>query len=209
MTQLSSSQDWNVNENCLVPLSLTLKDRLRTVFEARYKLSTRVTWLPFEQDWARELDSLLPTRPTVRDVIFKAQRQNFEYRVANGLCKLLLNHSYQDCIEKCQDFFPQPSFRRSEPLSLNAEMMGKYIESLNGPNIIKLDNFVDQLPAWAILLNNYRNVLSALDEMGMGRTYAGELRATIDLTDLCIVLCPISAIPAMRIREDCFSECKG
>lgn len=87
------------DENALVPVPLELKGKIKQAFEAHYRPGKQITWTPFEQAWARELEYYLcPAHPTVRDFLYQDHRQTFKYYVANGLCLLLLGQSYDEAL---------------------------------------------------------------------------------------------------------------
>ena len=85
---------YNPNPNAIVPVSQSLQKDLRVRFEKKYKLTRRIAWEPFKQDWSRELEIQVPTSPTVRKVLNKPIN-GCEYRIIDGLCQLLLGRKYE------------------------------------------------------------------------------------------------------------------
>ncbi|VXD10774.1 AAA-like domain-containing protein [Planktothrix paucivesiculata] len=113
----------STGNNCLVPLPTALKQQWQEKFDHQYKLGKRISWAVFEQDWSRELSSAPPTSPSVRSAVYLPEiyskaRNSCEYRIADGLCLLLLKISYQDWITQ---------YRLSEK-SLSASGDGKNAE---------------------------------------------------------------------------------
>lgn len=93
----------STGNNCLVPLPTALKQQWQEQFDRQYKLGKRISWAIFEQDWSRELSSVPPSSPSVRSAVYLTKvyskgRDYCEYRIADGLCLLLLKVSYQEWI---------------------------------------------------------------------------------------------------------------
>ena len=85
-------------DNSTVPLPDPLKEELQGNFKSRYKFSNGISWELVWQDWCRLLDTQPPTPPTVRALLF-SDKNTCEFRIADGLCQLLLKRSYDDCIQ--------------------------------------------------------------------------------------------------------------
>ncbi|NES83498.1 MAG: hypothetical protein F6K10_19965 [Moorea sp. SIO2B7] len=84
-----------MTENTLCPISTSLKKALAKEFDARYRLGSRISWEPFVGQWARYLDSEIPTAPSVRSILFNEKKTSCELRIIDGLCQLLLGCSYE------------------------------------------------------------------------------------------------------------------
>lgn len=115
----------SIGNNCSVPLPTALKQQWQEQFDRQYKLGKRISWAVFEQDWSRELSSAPPSPPSVRTAVYLKKvyskaRNSCEYRIADGLCLLLLKISYQDWITQ---------YRLSEK-SLSASGDGKNAETV-------------------------------------------------------------------------------
>ncbi|MDY6940452.1 MAG: tetratricopeptide repeat protein [Cyanobacteriota bacterium] len=85
-------------DNSIILLPDELKQRLREEFEKRYQYKKRYRWGQFECDWFKTLGDRdpneCPSKPTVRSVLKSPDKQACEYRIADGLCRLLLSCSY-------------------------------------------------------------------------------------------------------------------
>ena len=89
-------------DNSTVPLPDPLKEELQGNFESRYKFSNGISWELVWQDWCRLLETQPPTPPTVRTLLF-SDKNTCEFRIADGLCQLLLKRSYDDCIQNFKE----------------------------------------------------------------------------------------------------------
>jgi DNA-binding NarL/FixJ family response regulator len=89
-------------DNSIVPLPELMKKELQHKFESRYKFPSGISWEIVLQDWCRELDTNPPTPPTVRAILF-SDKDNCEYRIADGLCQLLCKLPYDDWIKQLKD----------------------------------------------------------------------------------------------------------
>ena len=88
-------------ENVLVLMPPLLIQELRHNFDNRYRFGkgNRISWDPFQGEWCRELDTDPPTPPTVRDILYSG-KNTCEYRIADGLCQLLSQRSYDEWIDR-------------------------------------------------------------------------------------------------------------
>lgn len=145
----------SMDENALVPVPLYLKEKVREVFEARYRPGKRIAWKPFEQAWARELDYPCPTRPTVRDFIHREHKQTCRYYVADGLCLLLLGCSYDN---------PPPS----PPPPDSDKLPKENLSMLRLPDVIGREADIVKLLQWLADPTIHQIAITGLG--GMGKT---------------------------------------
>ena len=89
--------------NSNVYLSGSLKQKLHDEFKKRYKPNgNRALIQDFLSAWRKQLDTPEPSRQALRAILESESRHTCEYRIANGLCQLLLNCSYDEWIDLYQ-----------------------------------------------------------------------------------------------------------
>ncbi|MBD2741136.1 NB-ARC domain-containing protein [Coleofasciculus sp. FACHB-1120] len=86
------------NSNVFLPASL--KKKLHEEFNRKYKPEgKRALMQDFLSAWRKQLNTLEPSRQALQAILNSDSRQTCEYRIANGLCHLLLNCSYDEWSE--------------------------------------------------------------------------------------------------------------
>lgn len=113
----------STGNNCLVPLPTALKQQWQEQFDRQYKLGKRISWSIFEQDWSRELSCAPPSSPSVRSAMYLKEvypkaRNHCEYRIADGLCLLLLKLSYQEWSTQYRLSQKSPCSENPKPLKI-------------------------------------------------------------------------------------------
>ncbi len=101
-TLISMTNLKDAKNNSLVFLPPPLKQALRESFDLKYRRGSRVAWQSFYGDWVKNFTTEHPSNVAVRNLFKDSDRNNCEYRIAEGLCQLLLDCSYETWIE--QDF---------------------------------------------------------------------------------------------------------
>ena len=87
-------------DNSNVFLSASLKKKLHEEFNRKYKPEgKRALMQDFLSAWRKQLNTLEPSRQALQAILNSDTRQTCEYRIANGLCHLLLNCSYDEWME--------------------------------------------------------------------------------------------------------------
>ncbi|MFE1747616.1 NB-ARC domain-containing protein [Coleofasciculus sp. H7-2] len=78
----------------------SLKKKLHEEFNRKYKPEgKRALMQDFLSAWRKQLHTLEPSRQALQAILNLDSRQTCEYRIANGLCHLLLNCSYDEWSE--------------------------------------------------------------------------------------------------------------
>lgn len=91
-------------DNSNVFLSASLKKKLHEEFNRKYKPEgKRALMQEFLSAWRKQLNTLEPSRQALQAILNSESRQTCEYRIANGLCHLLLNCSYDEWSEFSQN----------------------------------------------------------------------------------------------------------
>jgi hypothetical protein len=107
--QLLLDRPYRDNSTKKVPLAL--KQELKDKFNKRFKVEGETAWGEFAIAWAKQLDDSDPPRhQTIKSFLESEHRDSCEHWLANGLCQLLLNCSFNECLESReskQRSFPQ------------------------------------------------------------------------------------------------------
>ncbi len=99
--QLLLDRPYRDNSTKQVPLAL--KQELRDKFNKRFKVGGETSWGEFSVAWVEQLDDSDPPRhQTIRGFLESEHRSSCEHWLVNGLCQLLLNCSFDQWLEQCQ-----------------------------------------------------------------------------------------------------------
>ena len=99
-----------MNDNVLCRIPVPMKQALTQEFDKRCRVGTRISWHLFENDWLMNLESDLPSKPTVRSVLYDEKKKAAECRIIDGLCRLLLGCTYEEGLQIALPKFPSKAF---------------------------------------------------------------------------------------------------
>ncbi|GAA6623468.1 ATP-binding protein [Scytonema sp. NUACC26] len=88
-------------DNSLKQIPLSLKQELHNKFYQQFKVQGEIAWGEFAVAWGKHLnDSDPPRHQTLRNFLTNEERNSCEHWLVDGLCHLLLDRSFDECMEQ-------------------------------------------------------------------------------------------------------------